>query len=91
LKLILAAVSTADALAAYEAIVAEARARYAEAYKLSAALPQDRRASEKNAAFKALRDTQQSAMRALVASEFSEVMRLRPLSQAHAVDNGGDQ
>jgi hypothetical protein len=77
-EMITAAVSTRNALAAYEAKVTDARAQYSEACKLSAALPEPRRANEKDAAFRALKDTQQRAMRALVAIEFAELIKLRP-------------
>jgi hypothetical protein len=83
-----AAVSTRKALAAYEAKVTDARAQYSEACKLSAALPEPRRANEEDAAFRALKDTQQSAMRVLVASEFAELIKLRPSARAHAIDGG---
>jgi hypothetical protein len=78
------AVSTPDALAAYQAKVAEARAKYREACKLLADLPSAQRAAQQNSAFADLKDIQQNAMRILVASEFAEVMKLRPAT----IDSG---
>jgi hypothetical protein len=70
--------STRTALAAYEAQVAAARARYYQACKVSAGLPEPRRAvAAEDAAFETLKDMQQNAMRALVASEFAELLKLR--------------